>query len=209
MTTLSLSTILAHLEDTVEILKSTEQRDTFVRATARRFREILEKDAHAVRLSIALTKLEQGSEPDGDIVHALRDALRKAMAQCSALNTDRSACAERLMAYWESLLADESPASHSKDGQIAVSEGNSFSKPSKLGPKKFDVSRYIDGVKLTEKQREVYELRFEHQLSKTAIAKRMGIHRSTVDEHLALAGTKVDRHHGKASRQKASAARNQ
>lgn len=52
-----------------------------------------------------------------------------------------------------------------------------------LPAKQQDLSRYFDGVKLTDRQREILSLRLEHDLHFAHIAKRLGLHRKTVDEH--------------------------
>ena len=58
-----------------------------------------------------------------------------------------------------------------------------------LGPKKANLSRYMDG--LTEKQREVFSLKYEYSLPVTEIASRLGIDRSTVYEHIEAADKKI------------------
>lgn len=63
--------------------------------------------------------------------------------------------------------------------------------PKKLGPKKRDLSQYLDAASaLTERQRDCLSLRLEYGLGITEIARRLGIHHATVYEHIA-AGKKV------------------
>src|ERR1017187_10562322 len=63
--------------------------------------------------------------------------------------------------------------------------------PRTLGPKKHDLSQYLDPVDaLTDRQRECLSLRFEYGLRPAQIARRLGIHHTTVYEHIA-AGKKI------------------
>jgi DNA-binding CsgD family transcriptional regulator len=66
------------------------------------------------------------------------------------------------------------------------------SKPLPLPKKKQDLSKQLSKVDLTSRQRECMSLRLEYGLTETAIAKRLGVHRSTVREHLALAQAKFE-----------------
>lgn len=63
--------------------------------------------------------------------------------------------------------------------------------PEKLLAKKADLSHYLDGAGLTEKQREVASLKWEYGFSVLRIAKRQRLHRSTVQERLARAQRKL------------------
>jgi RNA polymerase sigma factor (sigma-70 family) len=58
-----------------------------------------------------------------------------------------------------------------------------------LGRKKADYSRYMDG--LTDKQKQVFSLRYEYGRTVTEIASRLGIDRSTVYEHIDAIDKKV------------------
>ena len=60
----------------------------------------------------------------------------------------------------------------------------------KLGHKKQDLSRYLDSVNLTDRQRECSSLYWEYGMRKSAIARRLNINRKTLDEHLDAAKTK-------------------
>jgi DNA-binding CsgD family transcriptional regulator len=60
-----------------------------------------------------------------------------------------------------------------------------------LPAKQQDLSQYFDAAKLTERQREVLSLRYEHSLTIAHIAGRLGLHRKTVDEHLQSAEVKL------------------
>jgi DNA-binding NarL/FixJ family response regulator len=51
-----------------------------------------------------------------------------------------------------------------------------------------DLSRYS----LTDRQEEVLSLQLEYGLSKAEIAKRLRIHRSTVDQHIKAAGKRMN-----------------
>jgi len=63
--------------------------------------------------------------------------------------------------------------------------------PDKLLAKKTDLSRYLDGANLTDIQREVASLKWEHELPVLAIAKRLDRHKSTIEENLKLAERKL------------------
>ena len=64
----------------------------------------------------------------------------------------------------------------------------------RLTQKVNDLSKYIDGAKLTERQRDCFSLKYEYVLPEPQIAMRLGLkHHSTVQEHIALAKAKVDR----------------
>lgn len=53
-----------------------------------------------------------------------------------------------------------------------------------LGPKKVNLSNYLDNAKLTEKQHTIASLNYEYGLSQAAIGRRLGVHRSVVQEQL-------------------------
>jgi len=59
--------------------------------------------------------------------------------------------------------------------------------------KRVDLSRYLDGANLTEKQHQCASLKWEYGLSISQIAKELAIHRKTVDEHIQSAQKKMDR----------------
>ena len=59
-----------------------------------------------------------------------------------------------------------------------------------LGPKKIDLSRYMDS--LTEKQQLAFSLKFEYELGLAEIASRMGINHKTAYEHIEAARNKID-----------------
>jgi hypothetical protein len=59
-----------------------------------------------------------------------------------------------------------------------------------LGPKKMDLSRYLDG--LTEKQRLASSLKYEYELGLAEIASRMEIDRKTAYEHIEAARRKME-----------------
>jgi len=65
--------------------------------------------------------------------------------------------------------------------------------PVERGQKQQDLSKYLDGAQLTERQRECQSLRFEYGLSVADIAKRLGVNRTTVAEHLVAANRKLEK----------------
>ena len=63
-----------------------------------------------------------------------------------------------------------------------------------LPQKGTDLSKYIDGARLTDRQRDCFSLKYEYGLPEPQIALRLRLkHHSTVQEHIARAKTKVDR----------------
>jgi predicted DNA-binding protein (UPF0251 family) len=60
-----------------------------------------------------------------------------------------------------------------------------------LGPKKQDLSKYLDSAELTARQLECISLRLEYGIKKSEIARYLGIDRKTLDEHLAAAERKI------------------
>lgn len=61
-----------------------------------------------------------------------------------------------------------------------------------LGPKKRDLSEYLDGAGLTSVQRDCVSLILEHGLPLAEIARRLGRHHSTVQYHVEQAKKKID-----------------
>jgi RNA polymerase sigma factor (sigma-70 family) len=59
-----------------------------------------------------------------------------------------------------------------------------------LSAKKQDLGKYFGG--LTDRQHQCASLKFEYELSESEIARRLGIHRSTVQEHLEAARKRLD-----------------
>jgi DNA-binding CsgD family transcriptional regulator len=55
-----------------------------------------------------------------------------------------------------------------------------------------DLSRWFDDAKLTDRQRECISLRLEYRLPVAKIARRLGVSRPVVDEHLEAASRKID-----------------
>ena len=76
----------------------------------------------------------------------------------------------------------------------------------KLPAKTTDLSKYLDGAKLTDRQRECFSLKFEYGLRVSEIVIRLGLSRKTVDEHIAAAKRRLDWLKIK-ERQKANSAR--
>jgi DNA-binding CsgD family transcriptional regulator len=64
-------------------------------------------------------------------------------------------------------------------------------KTPKLGQKKQDLSRYLDSADMTERQYECLSLRLEYGMRKSHIARRLGIDRKTLDEHIAAGERKI------------------
>jgi len=75
--------------------------------------------------------------------------------------------------------------------QRAASKEAKSNAPDELLAKRKDYSRFFIDAKLTDRQREVASLRWESGLPVLAIAKRLGTHKSTIEEHLALAQRKL------------------
>jgi DNA-binding CsgD family transcriptional regulator len=57
--------------------------------------------------------------------------------------------------------------------------------------KKHDLSRYFDSAKLTERQYQCASLRWEYELSVSAIARELHLSRKTVDQHLSAVQKKM------------------
>jgi DNA-binding CsgD family transcriptional regulator len=88
--------------------------------------------------------------------------------------------------------------------------GNQARRPqpdkSKLPAKTTDLSKYLEGAELTERQRECFSLKFEYGLRVSEIVIRLGLSRKTVDEHIAAAKRRIEWSQLK-ERQKANSAR--
>jgi hypothetical protein len=78
----------------------------------------------------------------------------------------------------------------SQEVKLSIPPGSSI--PDKLLEKKRDMSEIFDGANLTDKQREVASLAWEHEFPVAAIAKRTGKHRTTIEECLSAAKTKIN-----------------
>jgi len=59
-----------------------------------------------------------------------------------------------------------------------------------LGEKTMDMSQYFDSANLTKRQRDCLSMKYEYALSAAEIARRLDLHRTTVEEHIA-AGMKA------------------
>jgi len=81
-------------------------------------------------------------------------------------------------------------------------------KSEKLPPKEQDLSSYFDHANLTDAQREVMSLRWEHGLSVSSIAEHLHRHRSSVEETLLLAKRKMEAAMGSEQRAKKRAEKN-
>jgi DNA-directed RNA polymerase specialized sigma24 family protein len=64
--------------------------------------------------------------------------------------------------------------------------------PAAMHVKKRDLSRFLDCAGLTERQHQCASLRWECELSVSAIARELNIRRITVDEHLKYARRKME-----------------
>lgn len=62
----------------------------------------------------------------------------------------------------------------------------------KLGKKKQDLSQYLDGARLTDRQRDCCSLRLEYGLRWSEIERRLGIDHSTAQEHFRAGKRKID-----------------
>lgn len=61
-----------------------------------------------------------------------------------------------------------------------------------LPQKKHDHLRFMETANLTERQWDCYSLKFEYWIPITEIARRLGLHHSTVQEHIAQARKRID-----------------
>lgn len=61
------------------------------------------------------------------------------------------------------------------------------------GLKQKHIELRLNQFDLTQKQQDAVSLRFEYNLSKQQVAERMGIHRTTLDEHLRAAERRMRR----------------
>lgn len=62
----------------------------------------------------------------------------------------------------------------------------------KLPAKKTNLSEYMDGAGLTDRQRECFSLKFEYGLRVSEIVSRLRISRKTIDEHIAAAQRRIE-----------------
>jgi DNA-directed RNA polymerase specialized sigma24 family protein len=82
---------------------------------------------------------------------------------------------------------------------------SSTSRAAKAGSlkKQQDMSQYLNGSELTDRQRQCASLKFEYALNLNQIAKRVGIHRTTVEEHIEAAKIKMQNARGAERRRNA------
>lgn len=71
-----------------------------------------------------------------------------------------------------------------------------------LGKKKHDLSSYLESSKLTDRQRDCLSMKWEYELRVSEIARRLGIHRSTVEEHIKAGTDALDNERGAEHRRK-------
>ncbi len=160
------------------------------------FRRQLEKVLEELRREPSLARRSQPSEldkipresrggrsqpnasPSGEFKHSID--YRLSLQREEALNDARRQLRLR------SRLPIESPQPHHGAGSM----------PEKL-TKKRDLSREFDQVNLTDRQRECISLWLEYELSVSAIAKKLGLSRKTIDEHLHAAQARFEREKGK------------
>lgn len=74
-----------------------------------------------------------------------------------------------------------------------------------LPAKKIDLSNYIDNASLTDRQKEVFSLSCEYGIPVAGIARRLGLHRKTIYEYLAVANKKIEQQHNYDFRKKRQA----
>jgi DNA-binding CsgD family transcriptional regulator len=136
---------------------------------------------------------------DAEITELLLRGLASKMLDPSWFKLDRMAGEASVS------LASISPApsSDSEDGssvspRVTPVANNGVNDPprapgkqNELPEKKEDFSRYMDGANLTDRQRDCFSLKFEYGLTFTAVAERLGIHRTTVEEHIAAAKRRI------------------
>lgn len=84
------------------------------------------------------------------------------------------------------------PAEYARHEKPAKAENGKLECPDKVPAKKRDFSNYFDGANLTENQREVISLKWEHEMSELAIARHLGKNRTTIHEHLMAAQKKLE-----------------
>jgi len=80
---------------------------------------------------------------------------------------------------------------HAIEKRISELEKSDRKKPGRLPVKKNDYSEIFDQAKLTHRQMEVASLKYEFELPTAEIARKIGRHRSTVQEHLERAISKM------------------
>lgn len=78
-----------------------------------------------------------------------------------------------------------------EEGMIASQGRPAQPNRTKLAAKTTDLSKYLEGAGLTDRQRECFSLKFEYELTVSEIASRLGISRKTVDEHIAAAQRRI------------------
>jgi hypothetical protein len=95
---------------------------------------------------------------------------------------------------------------HSVERRIAELEKSDrkrdVKKPGRLPVKMSDLSGYFDQAKLTDTQRQVASLRYEYGLPVAEIARRIGRHRSAIQERLDRAKSKMNGTRAAQERQK-------
>src|SRR5207248_5886516 len=94
---------------------------------------------------------------------------------------------------------DSGRSRESEQTQQAASRSNKKTAPekTKLGHKITNLSYHWDSANLTERQRECMSLRYEYGMRKTDVARRLGIDRKTLDEHLAAGASRLSVHSAK------------
>jgi hypothetical protein len=80
--------------------------------------------------------------------------------------------------------------------QRAASKEAKSNAPDKLLARKRDLSEIFDGANLTDIQREVASLKWEYEFPVAAIARRLGKHKSTIEESLSAAEKRMAHAHG-------------
>jgi hypothetical protein len=110
------------------------------------------------------------------------DAIRLALDQARVLIAEQEEFARRVAAH---------------------SRGKALPEPAKkLPPKQTDLLNYFDAANLTDIQRTAISLTLEYGLPVNVIARRLGKHRSTVQENIAAAKRKLQLSHFKEQREK-------
>src|SRR5262249_10878235 len=112
--------------------------------------------------------------------------------QCG--NTSDETLADHSSELDRQRVRSSTPLAELQPGELALPRSNPpATRPKKpaLPPKRRDYSRYFDAVKLTPTQRDYLSLKFEHEMSVTAIARLRNKHHSSVQETLERAQTKL------------------
>jgi DNA-binding CsgD family transcriptional regulator len=137
-----------------------------------------------------------GSGPRHYLPGTIYDLPRESVRLCRVLE---ASAMEAEFKEKQRAITDDSPQSPTVETEIP---------PAKIKPakrfKKQDLSRYFDAASLTDKQYECASLHWEFGIPKAQIARELGLHRKTVDQHLQAASAKMRSSGGHEKMRKAS-----